>query len=312
MPAQAEQPWRLSGDLAAHDPALVAGAEGEDWYVFATGEPGKGEGTIQIRSSPDGRNWTYQGTIWDEIPAWIREAVPGVGGLWAPEVYQQGGTYYLYYAASIFGKNTSVIGLATNTTLDPSDPDYEWVDKGEVIRSGADDDYNAIDPGIVEDENGTPWMAFGSYWSGIRMVELDWPSGKLADPDAELLHIADRKADPNAIEAPYIVENDGWYYLFTSWGQCCQGVKSDYKIMVGRSRDVTGPYVDREGRPLLDGGGTTLLTTSGDRVGPGGQSVSDEIIAYHYYDATADGAPRLALQPVAWGDDGWPELVSRA
>jgi arabinan endo-1,5-alpha-L-arabinosidase len=311
-PTQAEQPWQLTGDLAAHDPALVAGGDGEDWYVFATGEASMGGGTIQIRSSPDGRNWTYEGTLWDAIPTWITEAVPGVHNLWAPEVYEHDGTYYLYYAASTFGHNTSVIALATNTTLDPSDPDYEWVDEGEVVRSVSEDNFNAIDPGIVEDADGTPWMAFGSYWSGIRMVELDWPSGNLANPGEESLHIADRKAAPNAIEAPYIVENDGWYYLFTSWGQCCAGVDSDYKIMVGRSQDVTGPYVDREGRSLLEGGGTTLLTTSGDRVGPGGQSVSDEIIAYHYYDASANGAPRLALQPVVWGEDGWPELSSQA
>jgi arabinan endo-1,5-alpha-L-arabinosidase len=311
-PAQAEEPWRLTGDLAAHDPALVAGGDGEDWYVFATGEPGTGGGTIQIRSSPDGHDWTYEGTLWDEIPAWITEAVPGVNNLWAPEVVEHQGTYYLYYAASTWGHNNSVIALATNTTLDPADPDYEWVDEGEVVRSVPDDNYNAIDAGIIEDANGTPWMAFGSYWSGIRMVELEWPSGKPVNPGEESLHIADRKASPNAIEAPYIVENDGWYYLFTSWGQCCQGVNSDYKIMVGRSRDVTGPYVDRDGQSLLEGGGTTLLETSGDRVGPGGQSVSDEIIAYHYYDASANGAPRLALQPVVWGDDGWPVLSSRA
>jgi arabinan endo-1,5-alpha-L-arabinosidase len=305
LPAQAEEPWRLTGDLAAHDPALVAGEGGEDWYVFSTGEAGKGGGTIQIRSSPDGRDWTYEGTLWDEIPGWIREAVPGVNNLWAPEIYERNGTYYLYYAASTWGHNNSVIALATNTTLDPSDPNYQWVDEGEVVRSKPDDDFNAIDPGVIEDADGTPWMAFGSYWSGIRMARLEWPSGRLADPDEELLHIADRKASPNAIEAPY--------YLFTSWGQCCQGVDSDYKIVVGRSQEVTGPYVDREGRSLLDGGGTTLLDTSGDRVGPGGQSVADEIIAYHYYDASADGAARLALQPVVWGDDdGWPELSSEA
>jgi arabinan endo-1,5-alpha-L-arabinosidase len=310
-PAQAEEPWRLTGDLAAHDPALVAGAEGEKWYVFGTGEPGTGGGNIQIRSSPDGKRWTYEGTVWDEIPAWITEAVPGVKNIWAPEIYESNGMYYLYYAGSTWGHNRSVIGLATNKTLDPSDPQYEWVDRGEVFRSEPSDDFNAIDPGVIEDESGTPWLAFGSYWSGIRMVQLDWPSGKVADPDVKPLHIADRKANPNAIEAPYIVENDGWYYLFTSWGQCCQGVDSDYKIMVGRSRDVTGPYVDREGRKLLEGGGTTLLTKTGDRVGPGGQSVSDEIIAYHYYDASAGGAPRLALQPVVWGEDGWPELANR-
>jgi len=310
-PAEAAKPWRLSGDLAAHDPALVKGGAGKDWYVFATGVEGKGDGNIQIRSSPDGHKWTYQGTVWDEIPGWIKDAVPGVKNLWAPEVYQANGMYYLYYAASTWGKNTSVIGLATNETLDPSDPAYEWVDRGEVIRSGPDDDYNAIDPGIIEDGAGTPWMAFGSYWSGIRMVQLDWPSGKRADPDEEPLRIADRKASPNAIEAAFIVKNDGYYYLFTSWGQCCQGADSDYKIVVGRSKKVTGPYVDRDGKKLLDGGGTTVRVNEGNRVGPGGQSVSDDIIAYHYYDKSANGATRLALQPLVWDDDGWPELQNR-
>jgi arabinan endo-1,5-alpha-L-arabinosidase len=310
-PAQAEEPWRLSGDLTAHDPALVAGGGGDNWYVFATGEEGKGAGNIQIRSSPDGRKWTYEGTVWDEIPQWIKDAVPGVKNIWAPEVYEANGMYYLYYSASTWGHNRSVIGLATNETLDPSDPAYEWVDRGEVIGSVPDDNYNAIDPGIIEDGSGTPWMAFGSYWSGIRMVKLDWPSGKLADPDAEPLHIADRKAAPNAIEAAYIVKNDGFYYLFTSWGQCCQGADSDYKIMVGRSKKVTGPYVDRDGRKLLEGGGTTVLTASGDRVGPGGQSAADDILAYHYYDKSANGATKLALQPIVWDDDGWPLLANR-
>lgn len=309
---QATPPWKLRGDIAAHDPALVAGGNGKNWYVFSTGEPDKGGGTIQIRTSPDGRNWSYVGTLWKAIPGWLTTAVPGINNLWAPEIYQRGGTYYLYYAASTWGSNRSVIALATNTTLDPADPNYKWVDKGEVLRSVPDDDFNAIDPGVVQDAEGTPWMAFGSYWSGIRMVKLEWPSGKAESSDDEPLRIADREASPNAIEAPYIVRHNGWYYLFTSWGQCCQGVNSDYKMMVGRSKKVTGTYVDRDGRSLLEGGGTTLRTTQGSSVGPGGQSVSRDIIAFHHYDATAGGAPRLVLQPVTWGDDGWPELTEPA
>jgi arabinan endo-1,5-alpha-L-arabinosidase len=306
-PADNGSPFRLRGDLGAHDPALVKGGNGQDWYVFATGDPTKGGGSITIRSSKDGRKWTYAGTMWDKLPDWITVAVPGANNLWAPEVYKHDGVYYLYYAASTWGKNNSVIGLATNTTLDPQDPAYLWADQGQVIRSAPESNFNSIDPGIVEDADGTPWMAFGSYWTGIQMVQLEWPSGKRS-ADRTRLHIADRKAAPNAIEAPYILPHDGWYYMFTSWGQCCQGVQSDYKIMVGRSRSVTGPYVDRDGRALLDGGGTTLADTEGDRFGPGGQSVSEEIMAYHYYDATADGAPKLALQRVSWGEDGWPRL----
>jgi arabinan endo-1,5-alpha-L-arabinosidase len=301
----------LTGDLAAHDPALVTGADGEPWYVFSTGEPSVGGGTIQIRTSGDGQHWTFAGTVWDAIPAWLSEAVPGANNLWAPEVYHHGGTYYLYYVASVFGTNNSVIALATNTTLDPGDPDYAWVDRGQVIRSAPGDDHNAIDPGIVEDAEGTPWMAFGSYWTGIRMVQLQWPSGLTSASEGELLHLADRQEPPNAVEAPYVLPHNGWYYLFTSWGQCCQGVNSDYRIVVGRSREVTGPYVDRDGRSLLDGGGTTLLAASGARVGPGGQSVSAGILAYHYYDAAAGGAPRLALQRLSWTADGWPDLAPK-
>ena len=306
-PATAAEP--LTGDLQAHDPALVVGGPGEPWYVFSTGDATVGGGMIQIRTSTDGRQWTFAGTVWDTMPGWIKEAVPGAENVWAPEIHRHGATYYLYYAASIFGKNTSAIGLATNTTLNPNDPNYKWVDRGEVLRSTSDSDYNAIDPGIVEDAGGVPWMAFGSYWSGIRMVQLQWPSGLPTSAEAEILHIADRQAEPNAIEAPVITRHDGWYYLFTSWGACCQGVDTDYRIVVGRSREVTGPYVDRDGRSLLEGGGTTLVSTAGDRIGPGGQSLSEGVLAYHYYDATAGGAPRLALERLSWSNtDGWPEV----
>ncbi|GAB3205055.1 arabinan endo-1,5-alpha-L-arabinosidase [Marinactinospora thermotolerans] len=298
---------RLDGDVRVHDPALVKGEAGEDWYVFSTGDPAVGDGNIQIRSSPDGRTWTYEGTVWADKPAWLAEEIPGVTNLWAPEVYEHDGTYYLYYSASTFGSNRSLIGLATNTTLDPRDPDYAWIDRGKVTESFPGDDYNAIDPGVVEDAEGTPWMAFGSFWSGIRMLRLHWPDGKPAAGQGEPLRIADRGEPPNAIEAPYIVERHGWYYLFVSLDSCCQGSASTYRIAVGRSRAVTGPYHDRDGRPLLAGGGTVILASSGSRIGPGGQSVSGGYLAYHYYDADAGGDFRLGLRPLRWSPDGWPQ-----
>jgi len=174
-----------------------------------------------------------------------------------------------------------------------------------VVASTGADDFNAIDPGVVTDADGTPWMAFGSFWSGIRMVELSWPSGLRADPAAEPLRLADRQSPPNAVEAPYIVSRDGWYYLFVSFDSCCRGLGSTYRIAVGRSEEVTGPYVDQEGVPLLNGGGTVLLETDGDIVGPGGQSLSEGYLAFHYYDRTLDGAYQLAIRELAWRD-GWP------
>jgi arabinan endo-1,5-alpha-L-arabinosidase len=243
--------------------------------------------------------------VWQQKPAWLEEAVPGVDNLWAPELYRHDGTWYLYYAASTFGSNRSVIALATNTTLDPDDLDYEWVDRGEVIGS-AGTDFNAIDAGIVEDADGTPWMAFGSFSSGIRMVELEWPSGLRAD-DAEPLRLADRGLVENAIEAPYIVPHDGWFYLFASRGFCCKGVDSTYEIIVGRSKDVRGPYLDADGGRLLEDGGTVVLTTDGDRIGPGGQSVSGGMLAFHWYDGAAEGVPTLGILPLEW-TDGWPAV----
>ena len=220
----------LSGDLAVHDPALVAGEEGEPWYVFSTGDVRKGLGAPQIRRSLDeGATWEYIGTVWDAAsrPEWAYEAVPGVSNFWAPDVVFHDGTYYLYYSASTFGKNTSAIGLTTNTTLDPDDPAYQWVDQGLVWQSTAGtDNYNAIDPGVITDEDGTPWMAFGSFWGGIQLLELEWPSGMPAS-GAEPSTIASRIGAPNAIEAPYLVRHDGFYYLFVSEESCCKGDRLD-------------------------------------------------------------------------------------
>lgn len=295
----------LSGDVFVHDPAYVVTDAGH--FVYSTGDGRIADGGIQIRRSADGADWEYVGEVWEQKPEWLQEAVPGVDNLWAPELHEHGGTWYLYYSVSTFGSNRSVIALATNTTLDPDDPGYAWVDRGPVIASEGTD-YNAIDAGIIEDDEGTPWMSFGSFSSGIRMVELEWPSGLRAD-DAEPLRLADRGLVENAIEAPFIVERDGWYYLFASRGLCCRGVDSTYEIIVGRSKDVTGPYVDAYGGALLDDGGTVVLAGDGGyRVGPGGQSVHGDMLAFHWYDAHADGTPTLGLLPLVW-KDGWPSAV---
>lgn len=297
-----------------HDPALVI--EGDTWYVFSTGRINRENGgTIQIATSHDaGTTWEYSGTIWPEIPAWLDARLPGLDNLWAPEVYEHDGTYYLYYSASVFGTNTSLTALATNTTLDPTDPDYAWVDRGEVVSSpvvglpnGAT--FNAIDAGIVEGADGTPWMAIGSFWYGIWLVELEWPSGKpVADWRETAVNIADRFMPGNPIEAPYIEEHDGYYYLFVSFDRCCLGGDSTYKVAVGRATDVTGPYLDKEGRDMFGGGGSVVLDAHGAVVGPGGQSVADGYLAFHYYDASNAQLPyfpTLGIQKIAWVD-GWP------
>ncbi|MCK9792445.1 family 43 glycosylhydrolase [Isoptericola sp. 4D.3] len=318
----------VTGETApVHDPALVVDDDGT-WRVYTTGLVNRENGgTVQMWSSHDeGVTWAYDGTVWDEIPAWIDERFAGPDGqgtlpdnLWAPEVYEHDGTYYLYYSASRFGTNTSVTALATNTTLDPDDPEYEWVDRGPVISSPHDiaggKSFNAIDAGIVEGADGTPYMAIGSYWYGIFLVELEWPSGKLADGALEnATHLVDRMMPGNPVEAPYVYAHDGWYYLFVSFDACCQGLDSTYRVAVGRSRDVAGPYLDADGRDMADGGGTVILRSHGAVVGPGGQSVSDGVLAFHYYDganAEIPGFPTLGLQRLDWRD-GWPVVDQSA
>ncbi len=308
-PGLAARALDLTGELRAHDPALLAGGDGEPWLVFSTGDERVGNGAIQVRSSPDGLDWAEAGTLWTAAtePAWVREAVPGVANFWAPEVYEHDGTHYLYYAASTFGSNRSAIGLLTNPALDRADPAAGWVDQGEVLRSTpGEDGFNAIDPAVVEDADGTPWMAFGSFWGGIHLVELAWPGGKPADPQAPPLQIASRTGAPNAIEAPALVRRDGWFYLLVSRDACCRGSDSTYTMAVGRARQVTGPYTDRSGVAMTSDGGDLLLAGHGDMAGPGGESVSDGRLAFHYYDVAAGGDFRLAIRELAWDADGWP------
>ncbi|MBI9113410.1 arabinan endo-1,5-alpha-L-arabinosidase [Sanguibacter suaedae] len=306
-----------------HDPALIIDDDGT-WYVYSTGRINRENGgTIQIAAShDDGTTWEYVGTVWDEIPAWIDEHFAGgelPENLWAPEIYENDGTYYLYYSASGFGTANSLTALATNTTLDPEDPDYEWVDQGLVVSSpvvgldptNPDKTFNAIDAGIVEDADGRPYMSIGSFWYGIFLVPLEWPSGKpVADWQSQTVNIADRFVAGNPIEAPYIYPHDGYYYLFVSFDSCCQGGDSTYKVAVGRSESVTGPYLDKDGRDMFGGGGTVILDAHGAMTGPGGQSVFDDYLAFHYYDGSNEAIPyfpTLGLHKIDWVD-GWPVI----
>jgi arabinan endo-1,5-alpha-L-arabinosidase len=298
----------LTGDLAAHDPDLVVGQHGSSWYVYSTGDESIGVGNIEIRSSTDGHDWKLIGTVWKKKPAWLGRAVPGVSNLWAPELFHHGNTWYLYYAASTFGSNQSVIALATNTTLDPHSSHYRWVDRGPVIASHHSDNFNAIDPTIIDDAAGRGWMAFGSFWGGIQLVRIEWPSGKLLNSAAPE-QLAYRGSPPDAIEASTLIRHGGYYYLIVSLDSCCQGAASTYNMGMGRSKNVAGPYLGKTGYPLLDDGTSPLLATVGNQVGPGGESYSDGYLAWHFYDANVGGATTLAIQKLGWTSAGWPTLA---
>jgi arabinan endo-1,5-alpha-L-arabinosidase len=306
----------LSASLEAiqvevHDPVMAK--EGDFYYAFSTG-PG-----ITIYQSQDLKHWKWVGRAFDGEPDWAREVVPGFRGhLWAPDVFENDGRFYLYYSVSAFGKNTSAIGVTVNETLDPAAPGYRWVDQGLVLQSVPNrDHWNAIDPAVVEDENGDYWMSFGSFWEGIKLVKLDPGLTRLAEPE-EWYSLARRPGDPRdpaadpgagAVEAPYIFRKNGWYYLFVSFDKCCRGMDSDYKIMVGRSRTVTGPYADKEGTPMTQGGGSLVLEGNDDWVALGHNAAytfdGKDFLVFHAYETADNAKQKLRILPITW-ESGWP------
>jgi arabinan endo-1,5-alpha-L-arabinosidase len=242
----------LGGNAIApvHDPAVIR--QGTHYYLFCTGRG------IPIRISTDLVNWQRTGRVFEnDVPAWVKETIPEAMGLWAPDISFSKGLYRIYYSVSTFGSQRSAIGLVVNRTLDPADPNYRWEDRGIVIDSAPGrTDFNAIDADAFTDEDGKAWLVFGSFWSGIKMIRLDANSGMPADPN--IIAIASRPGS-DAIEGACLMRHDGYYYLFASFDLCCKGVDSTYKIMVGRSRTVTGPYTDRSGLDMREGGGTLIL-----------------------------------------------------
>jgi arabinan endo-1,5-alpha-L-arabinosidase len=268
------------------------------YYLFHTGRG------IPTKTSSDMKAWSAGPAVFSSNPAWIAQRVSGATDLWAPDISFFAGSYHLYYSASTFGSNHSCIGHATRAKLSEGG----WTDQGPVICSndGANDNWNAIDPNVIVDEQGAPFLAFGSFWSGIKLIPLD-ASGKRQG--SELIALAARSGNSTAIEAPYIVRRCNYYYLFVSWDTCCKGADSTYKIMVGRSTGVRGPYVAHDGMPMMRGGATLILQGAGSWKGPGHNAVIHAtdgwFNVYHAY-AASDGRSMLRISQLAWDVDGWP------
>jgi arabinan endo-1,5-alpha-L-arabinosidase len=285
----------VAGAIApVHDPALIW--TGVRYLLLATGTG------LPVRTSIDLVNWSLGGQVFAARPAWITTTDPSrPDDLWAPDLSYFGGRYHLYYAASRFGSNTSCIGHAVAATLEPP----AWEDRGAVVCSTSSDDWNAIDPAVVVDAGGAAWLSFGSFWSGVKLIPLDGGGARLG---ASMTSLSTRAN--TAVEAPFLVRRGGFYYLFESVDFCCQGAASTYKVMVGRAASLQGPYVDRDGVPLLSGGGTLVVTGDGRWRGPGHNAViqtpTGDYNVYHSYDAQAGGAPTLRVAELRWSPDGWP------
>jgi arabinan endo-1,5-alpha-L-arabinosidase len=298
---QPDRPFRRWRQI--HDPSTILKAGKRHW-CFSTGMG------VQAMSSADLSQWRLERPVFERPPAWVTEVVPTQRGhFWAPDIIEWKGRYRLYYSVSAFGKRTSAIALATSRSLDPQADNCGWSDQGIVVQTTEADDFNAIDPAVVATDDGELWLAFGSFWSGIKLIQLDPETGKRLSPDSPMHALAWKEQ----IEAPAIHFNDGYYYLFVNWGHCCRGVRSTYNIRVGRSREITGPYLDRDGISLLDGGGTLVLDTRGAAIGPGHAAFFEHdgrlVLSYHYYDGERRGQPVMGINKLDWDAQGWPVVA---
>ena len=295
-----------SRGITTRDPSSIVKCK-EEYWVFYTGR-----GVPSYRSK-DLVKWERGPAVFKTPPEWVARVVPENRNLqyWAPDIIKLGDRYLLYYSVSSWGKMTSAIGLATNATLDPDDPAYHWTDQGVVVRTQEGDGYNAIDPSVFHDRDGSLWLTFGSYWTGIKLIPLDPQTGKRLAPEEKPFALAFNES----IEASYLCRHDDYYYLFVNWGSCCAGPKSTYNIRIGRSRAVTGPYLDKAGVDMLRNGGSLFLaTTNGPLIGPGHAGTlnalgKDWFTSDFEGDLRMDGRATLAIMPLRWGADGWPEAT---
>lgn len=299
-------------NIRVHDPVMIK--QNDTYFLFCTG---KG---ISVFSSLDMKNWEKEDPVFDAPPAWTVEAIPTFKGhIWAPDISFHNGQYYLYYSVSAFGKNTSCIGLATNKTLDPNDRNYKWIDHGKVIQSIPGRDlWNAIDPNLVLDDSNVPWLTFGSFWSGMKLVKMDHNLKEIAEPQewhtiskrARSFKTPDEEAGEGAVEAPFIFKRNGYYYLFVSFDVCCRGPESTYKVMVGRSKDITGPYLDKAGARMDEGGGILVVKGNEDYFGVGHNAAytfdGTDYLVFHGYSTANEGKSELVIREMKWDSEGWP------
>lgn len=313
-------PIAETGDgLGVHDPNLLRDNAGTFW-LYGT------HNTLATSTDMHAFTSIAAGDISPDFDWWASKNTTSGNGrtdIWAPSVMFAGGTYYQYYSIPIYDTR-SVVGtnqgaeavIALATSASPTGP---WTDAGPIIascgtRSGCTTTFNAIDPAPFMDASGNWWLAFGSWEDGIHVLQLDSHTGLRLASNSTLYDIAARggAGEEGSFIFPWTVHGTPYFYYFASINDCCSGTASTYRIIVGRSTQPTGPYLDRGGLDLMNGGGTILLSSHGNIYGPGGQSVLSvgiqPILVYHYYDGNANGAPKLGLNNLYFDAMDWPYI----
>jgi arabinan endo-1,5-alpha-L-arabinosidase len=302
------------------DPSIIHGqAQGDTfWYMYCTNElfhDGSPLHLLPISRSQDLVNWRYVGDVFQDLPPWVASA----GGLWAPDIQYFNGKYYLYYAVSSSTLGGSAIFVATSAS-----PIGPWSASSTPMVAPAAAPCcsglrSTIDPAVVQDDSGQRYIFYGTFTGGISARSLS-ADGLTSLPSTEV-----QITTPSRYEAPYIVKHDGFYYLFVSASDCCNGSLSGYAVFAGRSQNVLGPYTDRDGASLLDSrvGGTPALSMNGNRfVGPGHNAMftdaaGQDWMLYHAVDLNkpkfANGWTRrpVMIDPIDW-IDGWPRVRNGA
>lgn len=294
----------LQGDIRVHDPVMIK--EGKTYYVFHTGRG------IAVKTSPDKIHWKMAGPVFKrgELPAWHKEEIAAQdGSLWAPDIHFYKGKYYLYYSVSAWMNFNSGIGLATNTTLDTASPKYAWKDEGLIINyKNGGVGVNCIDPNAFRDKDGRLWLVYGSYKAGLRLAELNPQTGKLLSEDSTTRTVLTTSLG----EGEFIIKGGDYYYLFASRGICCKGMSSTYQMVMGRAKNVKGPYLNKEGKSWVNNQYSLFLAGDSTEPGRGHNGFFTEgdstFIVYHAYTRAANGASLLNIKPLYIDADGWPAI----
>jgi arabinan endo-1,5-alpha-L-arabinosidase len=294
-PAPEPEQLSLSGSLEVYDPSVIL--DGGQYWLVSTGA------RMPVRASADLHEIELLGDAVDGLPDWAAAAVPAARHFWSPDVAYFGGRYHLYYALSSDDTRRACIGHASAPELGLAGT---WTDDGvPLICTQEDSDWHAIDPSVLVDA-GKAWLLVGSSGKGLKLLELD-SAGQRTEADPTPVAA---RPDGGVIQASAITRRGGFYYIFSSFDLCCRGADSTRSIRVGRASSLLGPYVDRDGTALLEGGGSVLLEGGSRWKGPGSNDVlyaGDRTYSFYFaYDAESSGRVSLRLSTLTWEDDDWP------